>query len=59
MNEARPISLEGAASEASRLEGDVRIEYASQGIFEAAARQFGVFEEWKVPCFVRLNFYLR
>ncbi|CAM6100795.1 unnamed protein product [Calypogeia fissa] len=47
VNEAMPIPLGGAVSEASRLEGDVRIEYNSQEMFEEAAQQFGVFEEWK------------
>ena len=28
--------------------GDVRIEYRDQSDFERIARQFGIFEEWKV-----------
>ncbi|XP_024518016.1 alpha-1,3-mannosyl-glycoprotein 2-beta-N-acetylglucosaminyltransferase-like [Selaginella moellendorffii] len=35
------------AAKAYNIDGDVRIEYDSQRTFEAIARQFGIFQEWK------------
>ena len=33
---------------AHNIDGDVRINYKDQSNFESIARQFGIFEEWKV-----------
>ena len=45
---ATAISGNDVASKAYNVEGDVRIQYYSQAEFERLARQFGIFEEWKV-----------
>lgn len=37
-----------ALLKAHNLDVDVRIQYDDQGDFERIARQFGIFEEWKV-----------
>ncbi|OAE32181.1 hypothetical protein AXG93_1793s1120 [Marchantia polymorpha subsp. ruderalis] len=44
---AMPVSADRALQEASKVDGDVRIEYSSQSAFEHLAAQFGVFREWK------------
>ena len=33
---------------AYNIDGDVRIKYEDQSDFENIARQFGIFQEWKV-----------
>lgn len=48
VSKAVSISGPGVAEQAYNIDGDVRIEYADQGAFERLARQFGIFEEWKV-----------
>lgn len=37
-----------AILKAHNIEGDVRVSYRDQSDFEYIARQFGIFEEWKV-----------
>ena len=37
------------------VDGDVRIQYEDQSEFESIARQFGIFEEWKVCQHPRLS----
>lgn len=32
----------------NNIDGDVRVQYMDQSHFENIARQFGIFEEWKV-----------
>lgn len=48
MRNAKPISGVDAALKASNVGSDVRIQYRDQPDFERIARQFGIFEEWKV-----------
>ena len=48
VSKATPISGNDVAAKAYNIEGDVRIEYFDQAEFERLARQFGIFEEWKV-----------
>lgn len=45
---ARPIHGTDAVLKVSNIDGDVRILYKDQEDFERIARQFGIFEEWKV-----------
>uniref|UniRef100_M1B6A5 Alpha-1,3-mannosyl-glycoprotein 2-beta-N-acetylglucosaminyltransferase n=1 Tax=Solanum tuberosum TaxID=4113 RepID=M1B6A5_SOLTU len=44
---AKPIHGADAVLKAFNIDGDVRIQYRDQLDFEAIARQFGIFEEWK------------
>ena len=48
MKEAKPVPAIDAVLKASTIKGDVRIQYKDQSDFERIARQFRVFEEWKV-----------
>jgi alpha-1,3-mannosyl-glycoprotein beta-1,2-N-acetylglucosaminyltransferase len=48
VSKATAISGNDVAAKAYNIEGDVRIQYFSQPEFERLARQFGIFEEWKV-----------
>lgn len=45
---ATPINGADAVVKANDVGGDVRIQYADQAEFESIAKQFGIFEEWKV-----------
>lgn len=47
-----PINPIKALEEASKVDGDVRVEYTSQAEFEHLAALFGVFREWKVGLLV-------
>lgn len=44
---AKPIHETNAFLKASKMEGDVRVQYNDQEDFERIAQQFGIFEEWK------------
>lgn len=58
MKEAKPVRGTDVVLKASNMEGDVRIQYSDQPGFERIARQFGVFEEWKVNyCFDIYNMF--
>lgn len=48
MKKAKPIQGSDVVLKAYNIDGDVRIEYKDQFEFEHIARQFGIFEEWKV-----------
>lgn len=48
MKKATPVHGENVVLKAHDIEGDVRIEYKDQSHFEIIARQFGIFNEWKV-----------
>ena len=48
VSDARIVNGPNAIAKASNINGDVRIQYADQSDFEYLARQFGIFEEWKV-----------
>lgn len=45
---AKPVYGADAVLKAYNIDGDVRIQYRDQADFEHIARQFGIFEEWKV-----------
>uniref|UniRef100_A0A2P2KHK8 Alpha-1,3-mannosyl-glycoprotein 2-beta-N-acetylglucosaminyltransferase n=1 Tax=Rhizophora mucronata TaxID=61149 RepID=A0A2P2KHK8_RHIMU len=45
---ARPVQGTDAVFKTHKIKGDVRIQYKDQPDFERIARQFGIFEEWKV-----------
>lgn len=45
---AKPVYGADAVLKAYNIDGDVRIQYKDQNDFELIARQFGIFEEWKV-----------
>lgn len=53
MKKAKPIRGTDLVLKARNIGGDVRIQYNDQPDFERIARQFGIFEEWKVnfPCY--------
>ena len=56
VKKATPLKGADAVVKANELDGDVRIQYEDQPEFENIARQFGVFEEWKVcKCAYRSN----
>lgn len=44
---AKSVHEADAFLKASKMEGDVRIQYNDQEDFERIAQQFGIFEEWK------------
>lgn len=48
VKKAIPVQGSDAVAKAYNIEGDVRIQYNDQPDFERIARQFGIFEEWKV-----------
>lgn len=48
MKKSTPVHGENVVLKAHDIEGDVRIEYKDQSHFEIIARQFGIFNEWKV-----------
>ena len=48
VRQATPLNGKDAALKANYVNGDVRIQYGDQPDFERIARQFGIFEEWKV-----------
>ena len=52
---ATPVYGPDVVFKASNIDGDVRVQYKNQLDFERIARQFGIFEEWKV---VQLYFHL-
>lgn len=45
---ATPLHGSDAVLKAHNMAADVRIQYDDQEDFERIARQFGIFEEWKV-----------
>lgn len=45
---ANPVYGADAVLKTYNIDGDVRIQYKNQLDFEQIARQFGIFEEWKV-----------
>lgn len=45
---AKPVYGVDAVLKAYNIDGDVRIQYRDQDDFRRIARQFGIFEEWKV-----------
>jgi alpha-1,3-mannosyl-glycoprotein beta-1,2-N-acetylglucosaminyltransferase len=45
---ATPLHGQDAVLKAHNMGTDVRIQYNDQEDFERIARQFGIFEEWKV-----------
>jgi alpha-1,3-mannosyl-glycoprotein beta-1,2-N-acetylglucosaminyltransferase len=48
LKKAKPIQGTDVVLKAYNIDGDVRIQYKDQSDFERIARQFGIFEEWKV-----------
>ena len=48
IKEAKPIRGSDLVMKASNIGGDLLIKYKDQPDFERIARQFGIFEEWKV-----------
>jgi GNT-I family len=48
VSEAKLLQGSDAILKAHNMDGDVRIQYSDQRDFERIARQFGIFEEWKV-----------
>lgn len=48
MASATPLRGSDAVLKAHNMAEDVRIQYDDQEGFEQIARQFGIFEEWKV-----------
>lgn len=48
MASATPLHGSDAVLKAHNMAADVRIQYNDQEDFERIARQFGIFEEWKV-----------
>lgn len=48
VNKAKPVYGADMVQKAYNIDGDVRIKYKDQSDFENIARQFGIFEEWKV-----------
>ena len=55
---ATPVHGSDALLKAHNLDVDVRIQYNDQSDFERVARQFGVFEEWKVPLLTQFNSFI-
>lgn len=60
---AKPVYGADVVLKAYNIDGDVRIQYRDQADFERIARQFGIFEEWKVislpSCIYFLFFILK
>lgn len=54
LKKATPVHGTDAILKASNIRGDVRILYRDQSDFEHVARQFGIFEEWKVTLLCRV-----
>lgn len=48
LKNAKPIQGIDVVLKAYNIDSDVRIQYRDQPDFERIARQFGIFEEWKV-----------
>jgi hypothetical protein len=48
LEKAKSIEGTDVVLKAYNIDGDVRIQYNDQFDFERIARQFGIFEEWKV-----------
>lgn len=48
LEKAKSIEGTDVVLKAYNIDGDVRIQYTNQFDFERIARQFGIFEEWKV-----------
>lgn len=48
MAKAKLVQPHEAMEEANTGEGDMRILYTSQPEYEDIAKQFGIFQEWKV-----------
>lgn len=48
VRKAKPVYGADAVLKAHSIDGDVRIKYKDQSDFENIARQFGIFQEWKV-----------
>lgn len=48
LKKAKSIQGTDVVLKAYNIDGDVRIQYKDQSDFERIARQFGIFEEWKV-----------
>lgn len=46
--DAKAVSGHDAVLQADNIDGDMWIPYNDQSDFERIARQFGIFEEWKV-----------
>ncbi|VAH69134.1 unnamed protein product [Triticum turgidum subsp. durum] len=55
---ATPVRGSDDLLKAHNLDVDVRIQYNDQSDFERVARQFGVFEEWKVPLLTQFNSFI-
>ena len=53
---AKPVYGADAVLKAYNIDGDVRIQYRDQMDFEFIARQFGIFEEWKVIIWIWFSF---
>lgn len=58
---AKPVHGIDAVLKAYNIDGDVRIQYNDEPDFQRIARQFGIFEEWKVnsASFAVSSFYLQ
>lgn len=52
VKDAKPVYGADAVLKAYNIDGDVRILYSDQSDFELIARQFGIFEEWKVIIYI-------
>ncbi|KAJ1379376.1 Glycosyl transferase, family 13 [Sesbania bispinosa] len=48
VKKAKPVFGADLVLKAYNIDGDVRIRYEDQSDFENIARQFGIFQEWKV-----------
>lgn len=48
VSDAKAVSGHDAVLQAYNIDGDMRIPYNDQSDYERIARQFGIFEEWKV-----------
>ena len=48
VKKATPVYGADMVLKAYNIDGDVRIKYEDQSDFENIARQFGIFQEWKV-----------
>lgn len=54
LKKATPVDGTNAVLKTYNIDGDIRILYRDQSDFEQIARQFGIFEEWKVMSLCRL-----
>lgn len=57
VKDAKPLYEPNLVLKTNNVDGDVRIQYRDQTDFEDIARQFGIFEEWKVSSSISRYFF--